>query len=121
MIYLASAYTHFDRKVMEERFEQVAMASAFLINKGHHIYSPIVHCHPLAIRFALRHDYEFWAQYNHSLIQAATEFWVFDDPYEAWRNSNGVKGELIEAGKQGKRKLLVNIKYFDNTYEVTDL
>lgn len=121
MIYLASAHTHFDRKVMQERFERVCHVTAKLLNDGKFVYSPIVHCYPLAQAFNLRHDFEFWRDYNEWMITRADEFWVYNDPLHAWRVSNGVQGELTFARKRLLSPMLLSFDFRSATYTVAPL
>lgn len=97
MIYLASAYTNFDRKVMHENYERTVAAVARLLHAGHFIYSPIVHCHPAAIAYALPHEFHFWIDYNHDFIDASEAVWVLCDI--DWSNSKGVAEEIAYCDK----------------------
>ena len=121
MIYLASAYTHFDRQVMEERYENVARVTAHLLNAGHHIYSPIVHCHPLASRFALRHDFDFWRNYNEAMLDCASELWVYDDPQGAWMKSRGVQAEIKYAEGRGIVRQLLGFTFLSGRWDLKEL
>jgi len=121
MIYLASAYTHFDRQVMAERYERTARVTALLFNRGHHIYSPIVHCHELSVRFALRHDFEFWRNYNEAMLDVADELWVYDDPQGAWMKSTGVRAEIEYMQTKGHQPMLVGHSSLADTISLTPL
>lgn len=121
MIYLASAHSHFDRAVMAERHESLCYATALLLQRGHCIYSPIVHCYPLAQRFNLRHDFEFWQHYNRAMIDKADEFWVYDDPQGAWEKSIGVTAELEYARQRELPCKSVRVHVLGGTIEFRDL
>lgn len=99
MIYLASPYTHKSKTVMERRFEQVAEVTARLINRGHVIYSPILHFHPLAVRHSLPRDFAFWEEVNKNILLRADALWVLT--LSGWKESRGVQSELQIAERAG--------------------
>ena len=63
MIYLASPYTHVDAAVRESRFDAACLATSTLLRAGLHVYSPIVHSHPL-VRYGLPIEWEFWQAHD---------------------------------------------------------
>ena len=69
--------------------------TAAIINAGHLVFSPILHCHPLAQHHALPGNYEFWRNYNHHMLRLCTEVWVIR--VQGWEDSEGVRGEIAEA------------------------
>ena len=99
MIYLASPYTHPDPAVMEERFDKVVAVAAQLINRGHIIYSPIMHFHPIAVRHELPREFAFWKEVNLQILKRCDELWILDliGTYE----SHGVMAERMFAQTQG--------------------
>lgn len=121
MIYLASAHTNFDRKVMQERFDRLCYVVAKMLNDGKMVYSPIVHCYPLAQAYNIRHDFEFWSEYNKWMIARADEFWIYNDPQGAWERSVGVQAELNFANAKGLVPALVHFDFLSATYTVTQL
>jgi hypothetical protein len=52
-IYLACPYTHKDPKVVDMRFETVTKVAGRLLLDGHIVYSPITHCHTIAMETLL--------------------------------------------------------------------
>jgi hypothetical protein len=94
MIYLASPYSA-DPIALHA---QVLSATAELVTDGHAIFSPIVHCHPLAQARKLPHDFAFWQRYNFEVLERARELWVLMLP--GWRDSIGVRGEIAFARKR---------------------
>lgn len=71
MIYLATPYTHPSTGVMEERYEQAVKALYWMtVTQIEPVYSPIVHYHPLSIRFDMPRDAEFWKQTNFTHLRA---------------------------------------------------
>ena len=95
MIYIASPYSHPEASVRAQRFEEVAKYTAHLINKGRVVYSPIVHNHPLAIRYDLPTAFDFWENYDLCFIDVCDELIVYC--MEGWQESNGIKREIQHA------------------------
>jgi hypothetical protein len=99
MIYLASPYSG-DADYMAQNYRLVSAETVDLLRRGFTIYSPIVHCHHLAKQHDLPRDFAFWQHYNHGMIVAARELWVFQSP--GWQESVGVAGEIAFARSMGK-------------------
>ena len=91
-IYLASPYTHKDHDVMEERYQQVMRYSAQMLRDGKHNYSPIVHCHEMAKAHDLPREFDFWVDYNKSMLEQAKDLYVL--ALEGWQESVGIKAEI---------------------------
>lgn len=106
MIYLASPYSHFDPARRQSRYEQIMAVTAKFLAEGHHVYSPIVHCHPLSLAHILPGDFAFWQSYNIHMLGRAQELWVVQ--LEGWQESKGVEEEIIHALRAAKPVL-----YFD--------
>jgi len=94
-IYLASPYTHSDEKVMEDRYNAVVDAVAFLTNGKYHVYSPILHFHPVAVKHSLPRDAEFWRESNEIMLYPAGLMYVLAIP--GWDESKGVRHEIMIA------------------------
>ena len=99
MIYLASPYSDRDEAVMEQRFDAVCRKAGELMNAGHVVYSPIAHCHPIAVRVGLPRDWEFWRKFDREMLQGATSFLVLKLP--GWEQSSGIAGERKIAESMG--------------------
>jgi hypothetical protein len=80
---------------MYTRFAEAERFAAESMKKGITIYSPIVHCHELARKYSLPHDYDFWQLHNHNMLEVAQELWILRLP--GWDISKGVDGELRHA------------------------
>jgi hypothetical protein len=106
MIYLASPYSHPDEKVREERYLKAMEAVVSLLERMH-IYSPIVHCHHMAIKYAGPTDAEHWREYNEDFIRSSTGIIVLC--IEGWKESIGVRMEVMYAVGQG-----IPVKYLQN-------
>lgn len=89
--YLAGPYSA-DR---DRLFLQHEQSLAKLLRSGYKIFSPIVHCHALAKRFAMPTDEAFWRDFNFSFIAKSNGLILLLLP--EWRESLGVKDELEEA------------------------
>jgi len=90
--YLASPYSDPSEIVRELRYRAVESAVVARLHEGVHVYSPIVHCHPLAVRYDLPKDAKFWMEYNKAMIRLAWEFEVLRLP--GWEESVGIKSEI---------------------------
>lgn len=92
LIYLASPYSHRLSAVRELRFRAVEHAAAAMMAKGHAVFSPIVHCHKLAVRHVQPTDAQHWWEYNQVFLTKADELVVLELP--GWEASHGVKMEI---------------------------
>jgi nucleoside 2-deoxyribosyltransferase len=106
MIYLASPYSDPDPAVMEQRFDAVCRKAGKLMNAGFVVYSPIAHCHPIAMRVGLPRDWAFWQKFDRVMIRAATDFYVLRLP--GWETSKGVAAERKIAEAMGLRTVFIN-------------
>jgi hypothetical protein len=70
-----------------------------LLLDGHHIYSPVVHGHPL-VRYGLSADWSFWQRFDRPHLERCDEVVVLT--LDGWRESIGVQAELKHAGVLGK-------------------
>lgn len=97
--YIASPYTHDKEHVMHDRYLIAASYTASLLRLHHHCYSPIVHCHELAVKFDLPRELDFWKRYNTSMLRHADELYVLCIP--GWKESRGVQFEIDLAEQLG--------------------
>ena len=91
-VYLISPYSHEDECVRVGRYDEAVSATARLIKKGYIVFSPIVHCHPLSLRYNLPGDHKFWEAYNQTFIEWAEVGIVLD--ISGWQASLGVAAEI---------------------------
>ena len=96
--YIASPYTHDDPEVMEGRYRAVRLFTAKLIGEKKQkklanatVFSPIVHCHTLAIAHDLPHDLDFWLDFNEGMLTEARNLIILQLP--SWKTSVGVSFE----------------------------
>lgn len=90
--YLATVYSKWPDGI-EDAFKTAARCAARLLERGHAVYSPIAHTHPLAIYGAIdpmRHD--IWLPADEPFMEAARECWVVLMP--GWRESKGITHEI---------------------------
>lgn len=92
LIYLASPYSSDDRNIKEKRFREVSQAAAELIRRGHIIFSPVVHFHPIAIEGELPGNWSFWKQIDTTYLKCCSRMFVLMIP--GWESSVGIKGEI---------------------------
>lgn len=91
MIYLASPYTG-TKEEMQQRYEAVLRVTATFIANKCWVYSPIVHCHEMAVRYNLPRDFQFWREYDTDTINAVEEVYVLQLP--GWKESHGMRYEM---------------------------
>lgn len=111
-LYLASPYSHKDKKVVLERFEQTEEALAKLLRRGMTVYSPIVHCHALATKFGLPTDAEYWQRYNHRFLSVCRKLLVLQ--IDGWSTSLGVNDEIRYADIHHKPIVYLNPASIDS-------
>lgn len=92
MIYLASPYSHEDPAIKQERYMKVMEATARLLQTGHFIYSPIVHCHAMAVEYDLPTGFDFWKNYDFDMIESSEQLYVLC--LDGWDRSIGVLAEI---------------------------
>lgn len=114
LVYLASPYTHPDRKVRQERADGAAEAFAHLMREGILVYSPIASTHHVAEKHALPGDWAFWKTHCHRMIDACDSVMVLTLPgHDA---SVGVREEIRYARETGK-----TVAFLDpETWQVTE-
>jgi hypothetical protein len=99
VIYLVTPYTDPRPAVMRERFEAACRIAAAVIGRGQVVFSPIVHCHPLAVEAELPRDWKYWRGYACAMLHEASQVVVARMP--GWRQSRGVTAEINLARRAG--------------------
>lgn len=89
--YLGQPYSDPSPEVMHERYKLGTIAAASLLKQGIAVYSPIVHCHQLALIADLPTDADFWSHYNQSMLEKADALYTLC--LWGWKNSVGLMGE----------------------------
>jgi len=88
LIYLATPYSHKDPQVREYRF---FAAREHLVQMNGLVYSPIVHCHPIATVHGMPKDAKYWRRHNYAVLERCSEMRILKLP--GWDTSLGVKDE----------------------------
>ena len=99
MIYLASPYSHPDPLTVEDRVHETERFVAHYVRQGYVLFSPIVHCHRLALNNQLPTSAAFWQTYNEAILRQCLAMWVLRLP--GWAESKGVMMELQFAHLHG--------------------
>lgn len=105
LIYLASPYSSKAEQVVDRlleqhsRYNEALRITAKLMNAGNYIYSPIVHCHPMAVKFGLPTDWQYWKTYCELVVPRCDEFWIAT--MIDWDQSTGVLAEKKLAEEEG--------------------
>ena len=111
MIYLASPYSSPDPLIVRTRFLLAEQVTAILMSQGHYVYSPIVHCHEIAVKYAIPTDFAYWSGYNIDMIRRCDALYILT--ISGWEESKGVTGELAFAQSAG-----LEIAYVDEEGQV---
>jgi hypothetical protein len=99
LFYLASPYSSPDVTVQERRFVDACRYAGQIMACGVHVFSPIVHCHPIASLTSLPTDWSFWHEYDRLILEACTGVIVLC--LDGWEKSVGISEELRLAGEFG--------------------
>ena len=92
-IYVASPYSGNELANYEATVKFVADS----MQEGYIIFSPIVHCHQIAVDYNLPGDFKFWQRYSYEMLAAAGRLWVLQLP--GWEESKGVQAEILYANR----------------------
>lgn len=91
MIYLASPYSASTAEQQYARYLDAERVTFHLIQCGYPIFSPIVHCHNMAVRFNHDGDFRTWEKYDRLMLKSADQMVVL--MLSGWKESKGVAGE----------------------------
>lgn len=111
IVYLACPYSDNDPKIRAARFEAVNKVAALLMSKGEHVFSPISHCHPIALQCTLPLSWEQWKAFDRAFIEVSRKVYVLTLP--GWKESIGVTAEIAIA-----KELEIPIEYL--TYKTKE-
>ncbi len=93
MIYVASPYTHDDPVVVDARYIATKKYVARLFKEKVWVFSPIIHCHSLALEFNFPTDASYWKEYNLHMLVRADALHVLE--LNDWKKSEGVYNEIF--------------------------
>jgi hypothetical protein len=99
LIYLATPYSHENKKVKQERFDKVNRYAAELMNAGKFVFSPISHAHVIAIDHDLPGDWEYWEHHCRLMLRNCSKVIVYCQ--DGWKESVGIKHEVELATSLG--------------------
>lgn len=99
LTYVACPYSHSDPEVRLRRFNIATAAASHLMSQGRIVYSPLTHCHPIAVAHGLPTDWAYWKQNCTTFLSATQEVVVVKA--EGWEQSVGLKAELEIAKEIG--------------------
>ena len=121
MIYLCSVYSlnpdgrdkEAMNKLMEKRWKYVMKRTSEFLKEGVILFSPIAHCHELALRHGMPKTFSFWEHLDFGYIEASSHVWVLMMP--GWQDSVGVSAEIKEAHRTGKTVRFIRCKdYYED-------
>ncbi len=111
MIYLASPYSHPDRRVCQSRFDAACRKTAEIMRTGRLVFSPVVHGHPL-VRFGVPGDWMYWESFARHQLRWCDELVVL--MLDGWEESHGVQAEIRMARELGKPQAFVSLNMLAN-------
>jgi hypothetical protein len=101
LAYLATPYTKYLDGDINAAFDEAARLAGLLMLTGIQIYSPIVHCHPIALRAAIDPlNVEFWLA-NQAIMMARSDVLIVAE-IEGWQESRGIAHEIKTFRATGK-------------------
>lgn len=114
MIYLCSVYSYQPEGVpsdampalMAARYDYVQLRTSEFLKELKVVFSPITHCHPIALAHEMPKRWDFWAQIDLGYIDVSEEVWVLKMPH--WEQSTGISAEIAHAESKG-----IPVKYLE--------
>lgn len=100
LAYLATPYTKY-KPGIEAAFVEACKLTARLIRTGMPVYSPVAHCHPVALHGDIDPlDQTFWYDFNAAMLAACRVLIVAHMP--GWEQSTGIALEIEFFAKRGR-------------------
>lgn len=93
--YLASPYSHLSADVRHARYIEAMRATLWLLQHRQWVFSPIVHCHEIAVLNDLPTNALYWRDFNRAMLEKASSFTIL--ALEGWDKSNGIADEIDTA------------------------
>lgn len=119
MIYIGQPYTHSDFEVMAARFKIAEFLTAEYMKAGDIVYSPIVHCHKIAVHYKMPTNWEFWEKYDLGILERCDTMRVLQMP--GWDKSRGLQAEMKYAEENKKEIIFVSWDYiYPKIWELLD-
>lgn len=104
-IYLAAPYSHADESVRVKRFEEVTRAAGEILKKGHTVFSPLTHSHPM-VKYGFDGDWQTWKKLDLAFIDVCRVMVVL--MLDGWEDSAGIRAEMEYANLNGKRIIFIS-------------
>lgn len=102
LIYLASLYSlNSTPEIRQQRYERVQELTALMLSNGYIVFSPIAYNYPMAIKFNLPPEWEFWEPIDTCYINKCDEMLILKD--DGWNKSVGITTEIEIAKKINKK------------------
>lgn len=92
MIYVASPYSSPILGLAETRYKQTCLFVDRMITLGFVAFSPIVYCHPIALRTKRATDAKTWHDFNMQMLRRTEAMYVLR--LVGWEESKGLNMEL---------------------------
>lgn len=115
--YLASPYSGTARE-QQDRYERAQKAAADLLKRSIAVYSPIVHCHYMAIQHGLPGNADFWLWFDKIMITQSSCFGILT--IAQWEHSKGIWGEYEIAVELGKPVVFYKLDWGKEVEQIQD-
>lgn len=101
--YVCCPYSHEDERIVNARYNAAVDATAWLIKQNCLVYCSVLHWRPVALAHDLPHDYEFWKEFDVTMIKKSAGLIIL--MMDGWDKSKGVIDE-IRVGKENSKPIL---------------
>jgi hypothetical protein len=106
LVYLATPYSKYPQGV-DASFIEACRLTARLIERGIKVYSPIAHCHPVALHGGLSlTDHGIWLPFDRAIMDVSPTILVAK--MVAWQISYGIGEELKIFRSAGKPEFYID-------------
>ncbi len=106
IVFISSPYGHSDPLVIEQRVAETKRYVAHLLNANVQAISPTVYGHSIVIDYALPGDWAFWRDFCLAYLLKSKTMHVLC--LDGWKESVGVKGEILACIEAGITIMFVN-------------
>ena len=107
LIYIASPYSSVIKETEQIRYDATLRIVSDLLKQGYHVVSPIVHCHPLSVKYEIYTQYYFWEDYNLHILEKCDLLLILK--LKEWDKSVGVRAEI----KYAEEVLKIPVEYYN--------
>lgn len=115
--YLGAPYTHTNPEVVKNRVAIINAVAAHLMRKGHVIFSPISHSHPVNASGIIPREestWDFWRKQDLAFLIKANNLFILK--LKGWEKSIGLQSEIAVAEATKKVVMAINIYIEDNKF-----